>query len=181
MISFARLRLAWHALRVLASVALLGGTICAEWPVFHRTLDGFQHDDPTAVAEWIKTNLPADAIIAEDHRVNLSATKADGLSTDARVPQKVLDASFAPELGTLDQLRSKGVGYVAVCRQNYGRYFNDKTVPQAKVKLSYEQARDFYTRLFAEGKLLKEWPKGTISYLQPGIRLYRIAPPTEQP
>ena len=91
------------------------------------------------------------------------------------------DASFAPELGTLDQLRSKGVGYVAVCRQNYGRYFNDKTVPQAKVKVNYEEARDFYTRLFAEGQLLKEWPKGTITYLQPGIRLYRIEPAVEQP
>jgi hypothetical protein len=168
-------------LRSLASVALLGATIWAEWPAFHRTLDGFQHDDPTAVAQWIKTNLPAEAIIAEDHRVNLSATKADGLSTDARVPQKVLDASFAPELGTLEQLRSKGVGYVAVCRQNYGRYFNDKTVPQTKVKLSYDQARDFYTRLFAEGPLLKEWPKGTITYLQPGIRFYRIVLAVERP
>ena len=168
-------------LRSLASVALLGGTICAEWPAFHRTVDGFQHDDPTAVAEWIKTNLPADAIIAEDHRVNLSATKADGLSTDARVPQKVLDASFAPDLGTFDELRAKGVGYVAVCRQNYGRYFNDETKPQAGVKVGYDKRRDFYARLFAEGKLLKEWPKGTITYLQPGIRLYRISPAAEQP
>ena len=31
-------------------------------------------------------------------------------------------------------------------------------------------------RVFREGTLLREWPRGTISYLQPGIRLYRIAP-----
>ena len=68
---------------------------------------------PTEVADWVRKNLPAEVVIAEDHRVNLSATKADGLSTAARVPQKVLDASFAPDLGTFDELRAKGVSYVA--------------------------------------------------------------------
>jgi len=144
--------------------------------LFSRLYLGFQHDDPAEVADWVTKNLPAEAVVAEDHRVNLSATKADGLSTAARVPQKVLDASFAPELGTLDELRAKGVGYVAVCRQNYGRFFNDETAPQAEVKSGYNQQRDFYARLFKEGKLVKDWPKGPIAYLQPGIKLYSIAP-----
>ena len=146
--------------------------------LFSRAYIGFQHDDPTAVAEWIRKNLPPDAIIAEDHRVNLSATKADGLSTTARVPQKVLDDSFAPDLGTLDEMRAWGVSYVAVCRQNYGRYFNDEMKPQKDVKSGYDAYRDFYARVFKEGQLVKEWPKGPISYLQPGIKLYRIGPAT---
>lgn len=161
------------------STALLVWMARAEWPAFHRSWDGFQHDDPTAVATWIKANVPLTAIIAEDHRVNLSATKSDGLSSAARVPQKVMDASFAPDLGTLDDLRKKGVEYVAVCRQNYGRYFNDETKPQADVKSGYDKRRDFYARLFTEGELLKEWPKGAISYLQPGIKLYKIKPVPE--
>jgi hypothetical protein len=144
--------------------------------LFSRLYIGFQHDDPTAVANWIKQHLPADAIIAEDHRVNLSATKADGLSSAARVPQKVLDASFAPDLGSIDKLRAMGVGYVAVCRQNYGRYFNDETKPQDFVKQGYDIRRDFYGRLFQEGTLLKAWPKGPITYVQPGIKLYRLPP-----
>jgi hypothetical protein len=160
---------------------LVAGTLVSEWPAFRRSWDGFQHDDPTAVAQWIKANLPADAIIAEDHRVNLSASKADGLSSDARVPQKVLDASFAPELGTLDELRKKGVGYVAVCKQNYGRFFNEETKPQAGVKSGYNKQREFYARLFTEGELLMEWPKGPIAYLQPGIKLYRITPADAPP
>jgi len=161
------------------TAALLAWTIYVEWPAFHRSFEGFQHDDPAAVAEWIKANLPINAVIAEDHRVNLAATKGnDGPSSTARVPQKVLEAKsgLAPDLGNLDKLRSEGVGYVAVCKQNYGRYFNDETKPQATVKSGYNKQRDFYAHLFAEGKLLKEWPKGTISYLQPGIRLYSIAP-----
>jgi len=149
--------------------------------LFSRAYLGFQHDDPTAVAAWIKANLPADATIAEDHRVNLSATKADGLSTTARVPQKVLDASFAPDLGTLEELRAKGVDYVAICRQNYGRYFNDEMKPQPGTKSGYDKRREFYTHVVQEGELLKEWPKGPIAYLQPGIKLYRIAPLTTPP
>lgn len=163
------------------SAALLVWAIHGEWPAFHRLWDGFQHDDPTAVAQWVKTNVPRDAVVAEDHRVNLSPTKSDGPSSNARVPQKVLDASFAPDLGTLDELRKKGVGYVVVCRQNYGRYLNNETKPQAGVKSSYDKRRDFYTRLDKEGTLLKEWPKGPISYLQPGIKLYRIATTVDQP
>ena len=165
------------ALSILIATALFGWMIRGEWPAFKEAFGGFQHDDPTAVAEWIKANLPPDAVIAEDHRVNLSATKADGLSTNARVPQKVLDASFAPDLGTFDELRAKGVTHVALCRQSYGRYFNDETKPQAGVKTGYDKRRDFYARVFSEGELLKEWKKGPIGYLQPGIKLYRIAPP----
>lgn len=169
--------------RISSRVALAGLTgwiILAELPLLRTSFEGFQHDDPTAVAEWIKANLPLDAIIAEDHRVNLSPDKADGLSTAARVPQKVLDANFAPDLGTVDELLAKGVTHVAVCRQSYGRYFSAETQAQGSGQTGYNKRRDFYERVFREGELLKEWPRGTISYLQPGIRLYRIppAPPT---
>jgi hypothetical protein len=88
----------------------------------------------------------------------------------------VLDASFAPDLGTLDELRAKGVAYVAVCRQNYGRYYNDEMKPQPGVKSGYDKRREFYGELFKEGKLEKEWPKGPITYLQPGIKLYSLPP-----
>jgi hypothetical protein len=169
------------AFGALVSVALLGWAIYSELPEFRRSFEGFQHDDPTAVANWIKANLPADVVIAEDHRVNLSASKADGLSTNARVPQKVLDASFAPDLGTVDDLRAKGVSYVAICRQNYGRYFNDEMQPQSSVKSGYDKKREFYGRVITEGELVKDWPKGPIAYLQPGIKLYRIAPHEASP
>jgi hypothetical protein len=144
-----------------------------------RLYVGFQHDDPTAVAHWVKQHVPADAIIAEDHRVNLSPTKsddADGLSGAKRVPQKVLDESFVSDIGTIDELRARGVGYVAVCRQNYGRYFNDEMKPQPGVKANYDKHREFYAQLFKEGTLLKSWPKGPITYLQPGIKLYSLPP-----
>ena len=150
--------------------ALAGWLLAAEWPLLQKSLDGFRHDDPTALAEWIKANLPPDAIIAEDRRVNLSPTKAKGFSTTARVPQKVLDAKSAADLGTIDELLAKGVTHVAVSDESYDRYLRKKTPGRGG------KHREFYERLFKEGTLLKEWLPGTISYLQPGLRLYRIAP-----
>ncbi len=160
----------------LVFAALTGLILHAEWPLLRNSYEGFQHDDPTAVAEWVQANLPPDAIIAEDHRVNLSQTKGEGFTTPARVPQKVLDANFAPDLGTLDELRAKGVTHIAICRQSYGRYFRDETKPRDGAKGGFDKRREFYARVLEEGELLKKWEPGTISYLQPGIRLYRIAP-----
>ena len=161
-----------RALGALACTALAGWLATAEWPLLQKSFDGFRHDDPTALAEWVKANLPPDAVIAEDHRVNLSPTKGEGFSTAARIPQKVLDAKFAADLGTFDELLAKGVTHIAVCHESYGRYFRDETGGPAKPG----KPREFYERVFRQGTLLKEWPRGAISYLQPGLRLYRIAP-----
>ena len=168
----ARLALSPHsrALRaasILILATLAGGIVWAELPLLRRSYDGFRHDDPTALAEWVKANLPPDAIIAEDHRVNLTPTKGEGFGTAARVPQKVLDAKSAADLGTVDELLAKGVTHVAVCREIYDRY-------KAPSKRTGRQG-EFYRRVF-QTTLLQEWPHGPISYLQPGLRLYRIAP-----
>jgi hypothetical protein len=177
--------------------ALAAWIALAEWPAFRRSFEGYRHDDPTAVAAWIKTHLPADAVIAEDHRVSLSPTKSDKVSKekraaqkqagvndalnfearlDARVPQKVYSPNFASDLGKFDELRKNGVTHIAICRQSYGRYFKDETRPRAGAKTAFDQRQEFYARVLEEGELLQEWPPGTISYLQPGIKLFRIPP-----
>ena len=156
-----------HPLNAWLLFLLLAWTLRAELPPLKTSFDGFRHDDPTALAEWVKANLPSDAIIAEDHRVNLSPTKGEGFSTAARVPQKVLDAKSAADLGTVDELLAKGVTHVAICREIYDRY-------EAPSKRASKHG-EFYRRVF-QTTLLKEWPRGAISYLQPGLKLYRIAP-----
>lgn len=165
-----------HFLSMAALVGLTIWVIMAEVPGFRRSFEGYRHDDPAAVAEWISTNLPSDAVIAEDHRVNLSPTKANGVSTNARIPQKVFNSNFVADLGTLDELRAKGVTHVVICKQTYGRYFKDETKPREGVKTAFDKRREFYARVLEEGELVKQWPPGKISYLQPGIKLFLVAP-----
>ncbi len=182
-------------------VVLAAWVAGSEWPAFRHAYEGYRHDDPKAVAEWVKANLPPDAIIVEDHRVNLSPTKCErrknkgpsvaaateksgngGLSfdpsKDARVPQTVYSPNFASEVGTLEQLRNNGVTHVAICKSSYGRYFKNETKPRDSVKTGFDRQREFYAEVL-ETDLVKAWPPGKISYLQPGIKLFRITPPSQ--
>jgi len=218
------------ASRMASGAALLGIGVwisISEVPGLRRAFDGYQHDDPKAVAEWVTANLPHDAVIVEDHRVNLSPTKSEkrkkpagkpktageistpdpggtpevidgpqvsrkegvlppkvGLdfdpSTDARVPQTVYSPSSASEMGTLEQLQKNGVSYVAVCKQSYGRLFNDDKRPNEAVRVKVGKQRDFYADVLEKGTLVHEWKPGKISYLQPGIKLFRITPAESQ-
>jgi hypothetical protein len=167
------LRQAAAGLVLAAGAGLL---VSAELPAFREAFAEYATDDHAAVADWVSHNLPLHAVIAEDHRVNLSATKADGVSVDARVPQEVLDSDFAADLGSIDQLRKKGVTFVAVCRDSYDRFLDKGVTPGKEEKADYERRKLFYTQLFAQGKLVREWPPGKVVYLHPGMKLYRLAP-----
>jgi hypothetical protein len=141
-------------------------------------LRGFQRDDPTAAAEWVVNNVPPDAVIAEDGAVALSPSRPGvKITLPSRVPQRVLEANFAADAGTFDELRAQGVTHVVVSDKMYGRYFAEGTTPRDGQSTQYNARRSFYEQLFAQGELLQEWPRGINSYLQPGIRIYRITRP----
>jgi len=170
-----------HALWLLV---LAGGTawlVSSEIPTFQEAYAEYAADDHAMVAAWVRENLPADALLAEDHRVNLSASKADGKSSDARVPQVVLDADFAADLGSIGELREKGVTHVVVCRDSYDRFFDKAMKPGKVEKADYDRRKAFYTQLFAQGKLLKEWEPGKIVYLHPGMKLFELPPEAPKP
>ena len=165
--------------RVFAGLFLAGLTawmLSATIPHFRSLLGEYQTDSHAAAAAWIKAHLPADAIIAEDHRVNLSAEKSNGVSTTARVPQTVLNADFAADLGTLDKLRARGVTHVAIGPDAFKRFFDPRIKPGKKEQANYDRRKAFYAQVFTEGECLIAWPRREITYLHPGILLYRVAP-----
>ena len=146
----------------------------AQLPSLRTTIAEFQKDDRIALAAWIAADVPADAIIAEDHRVNLVPPAIGDESGKPHVPQHVLDNDFAADLGTLDEMRSWGLVYVAVSQHTYDRFFSSSLKPRASEKADYERRREFYTRLFAEGELVYELKSHGNPYLQPGLRLYKL-------
>ncbi len=165
-----------HALAGLTLVGLSAWMLTSTIPHFRSLLAEYQTDSHAAAAAWVKANLPADAIIAEDHRVNLSAEKSNGVSTTARVPQTVLNSDFAADLGTLDELRNRGVTHVAIGPDAFKRFFNPDIKPGKKEQASYDRRKAFYAQVFTEGECLVAWPRREITYLHPGILLYRVAP-----
>ncbi len=158
---------------VYAQGLVIGSTIFlvnAQWPLLSSTIHDFQQDDRIALAAWIRANVPPDAILVEDHRVNLLA-----LTDGAPLPQRILDNDYAADLGTIDEMRTWGPVYVAVSQRAYDRFFTDLK-PRASEKADFDRRKEFYARLFAEADLVQEWKSRGIMYLQPGLKLYRLRP-----
>lgn len=175
-VEIARLLRCWKA-NAVASLVIAGGAaflLHAQLPLLRETMDEFRHDDRVELAAWTRANVPADALIVEDHRVNLFAPASGDESGKPQVPQRVLDNDYAADLGTLDEMRTWGVVYVAVSQRAYDRFFSKNLKPQPAEKADYERRKEFYRRLFAEGKLVREFKSQGNIYLQPGLKLYKL-------
>jgi hypothetical protein len=129
----------------------------------------------------VKKNLPPDAIIAKDSRVQLPGP--DSVRVRAHfgdLPQKIMAKKFAADLGTIRELRKIGVTHIAVSESDYGRFFLPSLRPKNKESEDdFDRRRSFYKKLLRDGDLLKDWERGTVLYLHPGLRLYKIPPPEE--
>ena len=155
-----------------ALVFALGLEVPKSWAVWRA----FQHDDRRELAEFIRTNLPADAKIVQDERVMLPSPR------NRKRGRVILDLSqtvvagdrYAAEFGDLEKLRADGFTHVAVTESNYGRFFQKSLVPKEADRAEHARMKSFYERLFAECGLLFERPYGTVVYLHPGLRLYRL-------
>ncbi len=158
--------------------ALLLAALAFEAPRFIDVFRAFQRDDRRELAEFIRTHLPASARIAQDNRVMLPDErnrKRGRIIND--LPQTVTGGDrYAAELGNLDELRAKGVSHIAVSESNYGRFFLKSLVAKGEYRGEYDRNREFYERLFREGKLLFERPRSTVIYLHPGLKLYELPP-----
>ncbi|HET6408720.1 MAG TPA: hypothetical protein VFG14_12620, partial [Chthoniobacteraceae bacterium] len=70
-----------------------------------------------------------------------------------------------------------GITHVIISESDYGRYFRKSLKPQKGAESKFAESRKFYERLRHEGELLREWKRGTVIYLHPGIEIYRLRTP----
>ncbi len=137
----------------------------------------FQNDSRAALVEYVRANIPTDAVIVQDKRVNLP-NRRDPRHADSPyfLEQPLLGKLFAADVGTIDELRAQGIRYVAVSDGDYGRFFLKTHEAKESEKAEYDRRRAFYTKLFAEGNVLWESPAGLQQYLQPSLKLYYLPP-----
>ncbi|MGC3988792.1 MAG: glycosyltransferase family 39 protein [Chthoniobacteraceae bacterium] len=154
----------------------LGGLllVAGQLPSFCNYYRAFQQDDRQALHEYIEKNLPKEAVIVTDDRAGLPVTDSErDAQRQALLPQKVVGGKAASDLGPFNHLAELGITHAAVSESTYGRYFL-KLQPSGKKADAFMQAKAFYETLFQQGTLLWERPRGTVIYLHPGIRLYRL-------
>ena len=184
----ARLLARWMPLRPALAICAAGLVISEgvsppsplDWHVFAEYFAAFQRDDNAEFLAWIKVELPPEAVIAKDSRIQLPdpESKKDGLRF-APMPQKILAERYAADLGTMAELRARGVTHLAVSGSDYGRFSLPGLIPQKGERESFERRKAFYEALLRDGELVFWRERGAVLYLHPGIRLYRLPPPAD--
>ena len=137
-----------------------------------RLLDaerGFSQDHRSELNRFVNENLPQDAVLLEDQKVDL----APGIE------RKVIKRKIT-ETDSLASLRSEGFTHVIVSSRFYGALFMKSLRLQPEKKASATALRQFYESLFQEGKLLREWETGSNIYMTPSLRIYAIGERTPE-
>jgi hypothetical protein len=135
------------------------------------TYHAFQRDDRRELAEFIRATVPPEAGIAQDVRVLLARAKDAGLP-EFQLPNPLFapPGRWAADLGTIAELRARGITHVAVCEPDYHLVLR----PSKDAKVA-ERGR-WYADLFQNYPVVWQRKAGDIDYLQPGLSLYRIGP-----
>jgi type II secretory pathway component PulM len=171
-----------RTIRILLAVILLLALQVTGWwpskPGWMQYDQAFQHDDQAALLAWMREELPATAVIAADARVGLpDPERKKHAARAAAIPQKLLVSKLAADLGTVQELRAKGVTHVAVSESSFGRFFRGDLRAKENAGEKFAAGRAFYEELFREGKRVFERDRGTVLYLHPGIVVYEIDDP----
>jgi hypothetical protein len=151
--------------------------VVAQVPSWITYEAAFLRDDNAELLDWVKTQTPPTAVIAKDSRVQLPDPENPKDKTRFHpMPQKILSERYAADVGSVDQMREKGVTFVAVSESDYGKFQLRSLRPQAEEAESYARRKEFYDNLLRDGELLFERERGAVLYLHPGIRVYRLPP-----
>ncbi len=157
--------------RILYSALLAGTCVLFASPVVD-CLMGFGIDTRKQLAHWIEKNVPPDAVIVQDRRVQLVAVS--GKSMEQRsfsVPQQVLSNQYAADFGSVSELQSQGILYIALMvGQKYRNH------PSARVK-SREEFDNFVREVTETGTLLWKSESRTPQIVNPRLELYRLPEP----
>jgi hypothetical protein len=145
------------------------------WLEYERA---FQRDDTAEMIDFLRSEVPANAVILKDNRIALpDPERKKHAARLGVIPQKVIAEHYAADFAKLDELAAKGVTHVTVSESDYGRYFRKSLKPQKGAELKFAESRNFYERLRSEAELLWERKRGTVIYLHPGIEIYRLRTP----
>lgn len=139
-----------------------------------RYWQAFQRDDTQELADFLIANVPAGGLIATDEKVRLTPGKGRGAE---KFPFKILDADYAadiPKSGTVEELIRMGVSHVVITDSTFLKFERSSMRPKKNELEQYERRRQFYLNLRRDFAPLRDWRRGTVVYLHPGLEVYQI-------
>ncbi len=152
---------------------LLCAFVGVQTPDLAKYIRAFRHDDLRELTQWLNTELPH-ATLAIDRKVMLPSPRYEKYAAW----QPPLSAKIVPEniesFRDMEALRAAGVTHLILSESAYGRYRRKSLRPQADAAKSYHRKAALYRTLQDVGKPLWERPRGTVTYLHPGLEVYRL-------
>jgi hypothetical protein len=157
--------------------AVLAFVLCAvaawgQWGDTREFQKGLQTDDRAELVRAVAA-LPPTAIVVQDQAAGLPEPGRlwyhEGLTP---LPQKVIGAKQACDLGSIAELRAQGVTHLALNAKTYGRYFKPGLIVKDHGAVAAKRA--FYETALEQGKVLREWKLGRVRHFQPGLVLVDI-------
>jgi hypothetical protein len=162
----------YRAVATAIAALLCVGAAWSQWTVTQRFRDGLQKDDRAELVRAVAA-LPVTAVIAQDQAAGLPEPERlwyhEGLTP---LPQKVIGAKQACDLGTIAELRAQGVTHLALNGKTYGRYFKPGVVVEDHGAVAAKRA--FYQTALERGRILQQWKLGRVRHFQPGLVLVDI-------
>jgi len=151
--------------------------VAGQLPSWLKYDAAFRTDDNADLIAWVRTELPPDAVLSRDSRARLPDSSSEKAQRRfAPLTQKILGGRFAADEGTVAEQRAKGVTHVAVSESDYGRFFLRDLRPRAGEEEKFAQRKAFYEELLRDGERVFGRDRGTVLYLHPGLRVYRLPP-----
>jgi hypothetical protein len=157
-------------LRAAATGAALLLPLAVALPPLLARVEAFRHDYRVELMRWMRENLPAGAVIAQDGKARIP-TPDDWRFQGAAMhgPQRVLfSRHLSSEWGSVAALQAKGVTHVIVAADDVRRYSRARGRSSAQ--------RSFYEELAQDGTLLWKSPvrEDWDTVLNPELYLYAL-------
>jgi 4-amino-4-deoxy-L-arabinose transferase-like glycosyltransferase len=150
-----------------ALAVLMAASSCVftfgNWSKIYR---GFQHDSRAELTAWIRGNLPADAMIAED-----SYAKINPYDLQERV---LINNFFVADIGSIEELKRMGVTHVIISYDVYHRFVDGSVKPPPNQRDDFQRRKLFYETARKERKVLWQDVNANPKALHPGLMLIEL-------
>ena len=169
-----RNRAVLHGCGIAVAVTLVGAAVFFQVQSL-RVLDTeLKSDDRRDLIAWIRSSLPANAVLATDKAVHLPDLRRQEHAGLTPLVQRLVGVEKeVADVGTVSELRAQGVTHVAICERTYLRYLDENKTNKDGSNQTPE--RLFYETLLKKGQIVWSSERGLVSYLRPGIKLVDIS------
>jgi hypothetical protein len=149
--------------RSAVSVLALGWCVSL-LPDWRSRWEGFSGDSRASLQNWMANQVTDDWVMARDELSRV----------DPPPGRPMIESFFVADLGSVDEMRARGVSHVVVSCDVYHRYVDGSASPTLRMDPIFQSRASFYRELFKQGRVVWFEPVSHPKSLHPGLAVVEI-------